>query len=196
MAKKKTTRKIRTKFTPKKKFFADEYLKDLNATKAAIRAGYSKRTAGSQGQRLLMDVDIKKYIKKAKAERSKRTKIDADWLLSRLAEEAEADVADLYNKSGGLKSVHEWPEIWRQGLVAGLDVHQEYADGAPDGVVMKIKISDRIRRLELIGKHVDVQAFSEKHEHTGPNGGPQEHVIIDKKEYAKIRQKMIDDDDC
>ena len=164
------------KLTAKQALFVEEYLKDLNATQAAIRAGYSEKTAKSQGQRLLTNVDIAKAIDSAKGERSERTKIDADWLLMRLAAEAYADIADLYDQSGALKPVHMWPEIWRKGLVAGIDVHQEYiyvdGDKVPDGVVTKIKLSDRIRRLELIGKHVDVGAFSEKHEHTGPNGGP------------------------
>ena len=192
--------KPKTVFTAKKKRFAEEYLIDLNATQAAIRAKYSKKTAKSQGQRLLTDVDVAAYIAKGKEERSERTKIDADWLLKRLADEAEADVADLYNDAGGLKPVHEWPEIWRKGLVAGLDVHQEYEyeDGRkiPDGMVMKVKLSDRIRRLELIGKHVDVQAFPNKVEVGGPNGGPIEQVVMDKDEYAEIRKKMIDKDEC
>ena len=160
-----------TRFTAKKKRFGDEYLIDLNATQAAIRAGYSKKTAHSQGPRLLEDVEVAAYIAKCKEERSKRTEIDADWLLKRLADEADADVADLYNDAGGLKPVHEWPEIWRKGLVAGLDTHQEYiydqGERIPDGYVMKVRLSDRIRRLELIGKHVDVQAFKDKVEHSG-----------------------------
>ena len=199
IAKKKVIDKPKTIFTAKKKVFAEEYLMDLNATQAAIRAGYSEKTAKSQGQRLLTDVDVAAYIAKGKEERSERTKIDADWLLKRLADEAEADVADLYNEAGGLKPVHEWPEIWRKGLVAGLDVHQEYEyeDGQkiPDGMIMKVRLSDRIKRLELIGKHVDVQAFPNKVEHSGPKGGPIEQVVLDKDEYKKMREEMIKDDD-
>jgi phage terminase small subunit len=51
-----------TKLTKKQRRFADEYLIDTNATQAAIRAGYSEKTARSQGQRLLTNVDIKQYI--------------------------------------------------------------------------------------------------------------------------------------
>ena len=162
------------KLNIKQQIFVDEYMKDSNATQAAIRAGYSEKTAYSQGQRLLKHVEVAEAVMTAKRKRSERTKIDADWLLTRLADEAEADVADLYTEEGSLKPIHEWPKIWRQGLVAGLDVHQEYeyVDGqqVPDGLVMKIKLSDRIKRLEMIGKHIDVQAFKDKVEHTGQIG--------------------------
>ena len=156
------------KLTPKQRAFVQEYLIDLNATQAAIRAGYSENTAQQASSRLLLNVVISGAIAEAKASRSKRTEIDADWVLARLAQEMEADVADLYDESGALKPVHKWPLIWRQGLVSGMDVEQQYAmvDGkqVPDGVVTKIKLpADRsIKRLELIGKHVAVQAFKDR----------------------------------
>lgn len=150
----------------KQRLFVDEYLKDLNATQAAIRAGYSENTASEQGSRLLGNVKVAAAIEEAKASRSERTKIDADWLLKRLADEAVADVADLYDENGGLKPVDEWPLIWRQGLVSGIEVEEIFEGRGEDrehvGRVRKLKLSDRIKRLELIGKHIDVQAFREK----------------------------------
>jgi len=150
----------------KQRRFVEEYLIDLNATQAAIRAGYSERTAHSQGPRLLENVGIIAAIEEAKAERSKRTKIDADWLLKRLADEATADIADLYDDDNNLKSVKDWPLIWRQGLVAGVEIDALYEGYGEDreqvGHTKKLKLSDRIKRLELIGRHVDVQAFKEK----------------------------------
>lgn len=158
--------------TPKQEAFCNEYLLDLNATQAAIRAGYSQRTAAKIGQENLIKPEIAKRIAEAKAERSERTQVNADWLLRRLAAEAEADIADLYEATtGALKPVHMWPPIWRKGLVAGVEVDQQYAyidgDKVPDGVVTKIKLSDRVKRLEMIGKHIDVAAFKETIEHKG-----------------------------
>lgn len=147
--------------------FIDEYLLDLNATQAAIRAGFSARTANRAGPRLLADERIAAAISAAQQARSERTKIDSDWVLARLAAEADADLADLYDEEGGLRPVHEWPEVWRKGLVAGIDVEEIKAEGVVVGVVRKIKISDRIKRIELIGKHVNVQAFREQVEHSG-----------------------------
>lgn len=149
--------------SPKQERFVEEYLIDANATQAAIRAGYSAKTAQVQSAQLLANPDIAAAIDAKRAERSERTQIDADWVLKRLAAEADADVADLYNQeTGALKPVHEWPLIWRQGLVAGIDVYEEKIEGVKIGETVKIKLSDRIRRLELIGKHIRVNAFQEQ----------------------------------
>ena len=147
--------------------FAKEYLLDLNATQAAIRAGYSERTAKQQGQRLLTNADVAKFVSDAQEARSKRTDIDADWVLRRLAEEAEADLSDIIGDDGEIRAVKDWPLIWRQGLVAGIDVQEVMIEGQKVGQTVKIKLSDRIKRLELIGKHVNVQAFREQVHQTG-----------------------------
>lgn len=153
--------------TPKQQRFVEEYLIDLNATQAAIRAGYSAKTARQIGDENLSKPVIAEAIGRAQAERSEKTRIDAEWLLTRLADETTADIADLYDEDGGLKPVHNWPLIWRQGLVAGLDVEEIRTEGAVVGIIRKLKLSDRVKRLELIGKHIDVQAFKDKVEHTG-----------------------------
>lgn len=150
--------------TPKQQRFVEEYLIDLNATQAAIRAGYAESGARTEGARLLANADITDAIATLKAERSEKVGIDAAWLLKRLADEAVADVNDLYTENGRIKPVKDWPMIWRQGLVAGLEV-ETIGEGA--GHLTKVKLSDRIKRLELIGKHIDVQAFKDKIEHSG-----------------------------
>ena len=153
--------------TAKQQRFVEEYLVDLNGTQAAIRAGYSAKTAYSQAERLLRNAEVQSAVMAAKQVRSEKTGIDAAWLLSRLAEESTADVADLYDEHGGLMPVHQWPLIWRQGLVAGLDVEEIREEGAVVGIIRKVKLSDRVKRLELIGRHVDVQAFKDKIEQSG-----------------------------
>lgn len=162
--------------TPKKARFVDEYLVDLNATQAAIRAGYSAKTAYSSGQRLLKDVGIQAALSKAQSSRSERTKIDADWVLTRLAEEADADLAELYDDNGDLKPVKDWPLVWRRGLVAGVEVDALFEGYGEDryqvGQVKKLKLSERIKRIELIGRHIGVQAFREQVGLTGKDGGP------------------------
>lgn len=146
--------------------FVEEYLIDLNATQAAIRAGYSAKTAKQQGQRLLTNVDVSEALAGAKMDRSERTRVDADWLLHRLSLEAEADMADLYDDAGKIKPVREWPLIWRQGLVAGVEtVRERGGDDDAISFVDKVKISDRAKRLELIGRHIGVQAFKDRVEH-------------------------------
>ncbi len=78
--------------TPRQARFVEEYLLDLNATQAAIRAGYSKKTAYSQGQRLLKHVEVAAAIQKAQEARSERTKIDQDWVIERLVGVYEASM--------------------------------------------------------------------------------------------------------
>ena len=148
--------------------FVEEYIKSLNATDAAIKAGYSEKTARSQGSRLLTNVDIQKAIQQAKAEREERTKIDADYVLKRLVEIDQMDVLDIMDDQMKIRPVNEWPKVWRQ-YVVNLE-NLELSDG--EGCFKKIKWPDKVKNLELLGKHVSVGAFKDKVEHTGANGGP------------------------
>lgn len=156
----------------KQRRFVEEYLIDLNATQAAIRAGYAPKSAEVTGHKLLRNAKVAAKLAEAQEARSKRTQVDADWVLRRLTDEATADLADIIDDAGSLRPVGEWPEIWRQGLVSGIDVHEEVVEGAKVGQTVKVKLSDRIKRIELIGRHVDVGAFKSTMEHTGKGGGP------------------------
>jgi len=158
--------------TDKQQRFVEEYLIDLNRTQAAIRAGYSEDTAESQGSRLMsMNVEVARAVKEALAARSERTQVDADWVLDRLTMEAQADLGDLYGDDGELLPVKKWPLIWRQGLVAGIESLEERDEtGAVIGMTRKVKLSDRVKRIELIAKHIDVGAFEEKVKHSGTMG--------------------------
>lgn len=169
--------------TAKQQRFVAEYPIDLNATQAAIRAGYSEKTAAEQASRLLTNVKVAEAIQAAMKARSERTQIDADWVLKRLARDATADLADLYTENGTLKPVHEWPIAWRTGLVAGIETVQERdgedAEGKPVyATVRKVKLLDRTKLVELIGKHVEVGAFKEKVEHSGEIKTPELKLVL------------------
>jgi len=169
--------------TAKQDRFVAEYLIDLNATQAAIRAGYSEKTAAEQASRLLTNVKVSEAVQAAMKARSERTEIDADWVLKRLARDATADLADLYDESGTLRPVKEWPLVWRTGLVAGVETIQERSGSDPDGnptfaTVRKLKLLDRTKLVELIGKHVDVGAFKEKVEHSGEIKTPELKLVL------------------
>jgi phage terminase small subunit len=107
----------------------------------------------------------------AQARCTDSARIDADWLLTRLAAEAEADLADLYDGNGDLLPIAEWPAIWRQGLVTDLEISALYEGTGKErkqvGHVKKVKFAERLRRLELIGKHIRINAFKEIVEHKG-----------------------------
>ncbi len=146
--------------TAKKRLFAKEYLVDLNATQAAIRAGYSAKTAASQGERLLRDVDVQALIQAGMAARSERTQINADYVLKRLVEIDQLDVLDILDNTGNFKPIMEWPKTWRQTL-SGVDL-QEIMLGDVETIIRKIKWPDKLRNLELLGKHVAVSAFRDQ----------------------------------
>lgn len=174
----------------RRQLFVAEYLKDLNGAQAALRAGYSPRSAKVQAAQMLAMPEVQAAIQEAQASRVDRVKIDADWVLTRLAEEADADLADLYDGDGLLKPVKDWPTIWRKGLVAGIDVEELFEGRGEDreqiGIVRRVRLSERIKRIELIGKHVGVQAFREQVGLSDSKGGPLQvelirRVIVDPK---------------
>jgi len=165
------------KLTPKQQLFCDEYLIDLNATQAAIRAGYSAKTAGSIGEENLKKPEIQECIQARMKERLERTKTDADYVLRRLVQIDEMDVADILNDDGSLKPVKEWPKVWRQ-YISGFEISEMFVGGGEDrqlvGLLKKIKWPDKLKNLELLGKHSHVGAFSEtiKHQFVDENGEP------------------------
>lgn len=156
--------------TPKQEAFVREYLIDLNATQAAIRAGYSAKTAEQQGARMLRNVKVAEAIAAAMQARSQRTEITADYVLNRLVEIDQMDVLDIMGENMALKPLSEWPLVWRRYL-SGLDLAEMFEGGGEQremvGILKKIKWPDKVRNLELLGKHVAVQAFKDKVEHSG-----------------------------
>ena len=137
--------------TPKQRKFVSEYLVDLNATQAAIRAGFSQKTARAQGQRLLTKVDIATAIAAAQAKREKRTEITQDRVVQELARIA----------FGNSRSVMSWGP---GGLVLrnSNDLNEDEAalvsevreTTTKDGGSMALKTHDKLKALELLGKHL------------------------------------------
>lgn len=167
------------KLTKKQKLFCDEYLIDLNATQAAIRAGYSKKSAESQGSRLLTNGKVVEYLAGKMAKRSEKVKVDADYVLNRLVEIDKMDLMDILDEDGSIKDVSRWPKVWRQFL-SGIDVSELFAGRGDQkkmvGIVKKIKWPDKVKNLEMIGKHIGVGAFKDvkdvKHSFLGADGKP------------------------
>ena len=101
------------KLSPKQERFAREYLLDLNATQAAIRAGYSPKTARSQGQRLLTNVDVQEFVRAAKTERADKVSVTAADVLKGVIE-----VTLLAREEGDLKTALKGLEL--QGKHLGM----------------------------------------------------------------------------
>lgn len=147
--------------TPKQKRFVAEYLIDLNATAAAKRAGYSEKTACEQAARLLANVKVQAAVQSAMQEREKRTEITQDMVLRETAKLAFFDIRKMFDNNGKPLDISKLDADTAAALV-GLDV-QDIADPDGDyvGYVKKYKMADKIKALELLGKHTG--AF-EKHD--------------------------------
>ncbi len=154
--------------TPNQERFVEEYLLDLNATQAAIRAGYSAKTANEQGSRLLANANVRDAIDAAKKARSERTEITADLILKELLMIARVDLAQAYDESGRLKNIHDIPEDVRRAI-AGIEVDELFEGHGEDrekiGDTRKVKFWDKPRALELLGKHLKL--FTDKLELSG-----------------------------
>ncbi|HBO1369387.1 TPA: terminase small subunit [Pseudomonas aeruginosa] len=147
--------------TKKQRLFVDEYLLDLNATQAAIRAGYSTRRATEIGYQLLQRPEVAQAIQAAMAERSKRTEVEADYVIRRLREIDEMDVLDILEDDGSFRSIRDWPKAWRQFL-SGIEIAELFEGRGDDrriaGVLRKVKWPDKLRNLELLSRHVGTES--------------------------------------
>lgn len=152
----------------RQELFCREYIKDLNGTQAAIRAGYSPKTADRMAYELLKKPEIQAFVLQSKAERVADVKVDANYVLKRLIEIDEMDVADILDDGGDFLPIRKWPKTWRTTL-SGLDI-AIINSGDTEAIIKKIKWPDKVKNLELLGKHIGVGAFTEKVDHTSSDG--------------------------
>jgi phage terminase small subunit len=178
--------------TEKQRRFVAEYLIDLNATQAAIRAGYSEKTAGSQGFDLLKKPEIADAIHSAMQDRAERTEITQDRVLAELAKLGFADIRKAVKWGDGIAVTD--PESGAVTISNGVAlVGSEEIDDDTAACIsevsqtaqgIKIKMHDKRAALVDIGRHLGM--FTDKTEITGKDGGPVqvqriERTIIDPK---------------
>lgn len=145
------------KLTAKQQRFVDEYLIDLNATQAAIRAGYSEKTAYSQGQRLLKNVETQTNIQNAMKKREEDIEITQAMVLKQLGRIAFSDVRKLFDADGKLVDLTMLDDDV-VAAIAGVDIFEEFSGYGENrmliGYTKKYKLSDKLKALEMIGKHL------------------------------------------
>ena len=153
--------------TEKQKRFVEEYLVDLNATQAALRAGYSERTAYSIGQENLKKSEIVKQIAERRAELQQETEITQQRVLKEYARLAFLDPRKLFHDDGRPKNITELDDDTAAALT-GLDVQEVYEGSGDDrefvGFIKKYKLADKKGALDSIAKHLGM--FVDKVEHT------------------------------
>ena len=139
------------KLTEKQQRFVDEYLIDLNATQAAIRAGYSAKTADAIGCENLTKPNIQEAISKAMAERSKRTGINQDRVVLELARIAFVNIKDVVDTDTG----EILSNASQDDLACIESIKFKQSDNQYGGSIEReVKISPKLKALELLGKHL------------------------------------------
>jgi phage terminase small subunit len=140
----------KAKLTEKQQRFVDEYLIDLNATQAAIRAGYSVKTANEQGSQNLAKLSIQQAIAKQMAERSKRTGINQDRVVLELAKIALVKMTDIVDSQGRIKSDASPDDL---ACIESVKYKESESDTG-SSVEREVKIASKLKALELLGKHL------------------------------------------
>ena len=188
---------------PKQERFAAEYLIDLNATQAAIRAGYSAKTAYSQGERLLRHVEVAQAVQAGQKARAVRTEITQDRVLQELARIAFFDIRQLYRPDGTMKDPTEMDADTAAAL-ASIEVREELERGTADeeadsqaaggaarrkrgelvgGYTIKTRVFDKVATLQLAMRHLGM--LNDKLGLSAPGGGPIETV-------SRVTRTIID----
>lgn len=138
------------KLTKKQKLFIDEYLIDLNATQAAIRAGYSVDTAAAIGCENLTKPNIQQAIAVAMAERSKRTGVNQDRVVLELAKIAFVKMTDIVDDHGRIKGTATDDDLACIESIKYKESDNEFGGS----VEREVKIGSKLKALELLGKHL------------------------------------------
>lgn len=145
------------KLTPKQKRFCQEFIIDSNATQAFIRAGFAPRSAHVHSCGMMAKPQIQDEIARLQMERAKRLELKADDVLLELLRLARVDLKAAYDENGNLKPVHEIPEDTRRAI-AGIEIEELFEGHGKDrkhvGTLRKVKFWDKVKSLELLGKHL------------------------------------------
>ena len=140
-----------TGLTPKQQQFVEEYLIDLNATQAAIRAGYSPKTAKSIGQENLTKPDVAAAVEAALAARSRRTQVTADMVLLELGRIGFSNMGHYARWDGNAVDLKCSDGMTEDALRCVAEVSQTVTE---HGGTVRFKLHDKPKALELLGRHL------------------------------------------
>lgn len=158
------------RLTAKQQAFVNEYIIDLNATQAAIRAGYSEDTAGAIGHENLNKPEISDAVQVGMDLRADRTRITADRVLVEVAKLGFSNIKNLFTEGGRLRNLNTLPDEVAASIQS-VEVVTKRVEGGEDHeveYVHKIKMADKKASLELLGKHLKL--FADRTELTGADG--------------------------
>jgi phage terminase small subunit len=142
---------------PNQKRFVEEYLVDLNGKRAAIRAGYSSRSAEVQGSRLLRNDKVKKALESAMKARSRRTKVTADRVVAELAKIAFANMCDYWSRSGETLDLSRIDQD-RMAAVEEIAVDETINSSGVLYRRTRVKLRDKVGALASLARHLGMAA--------------------------------------
>lgn len=172
------TEAVGAELTPRQQRFVEEYIIDLNATQAAIRAGYSPKNADVQGPALLGNLGIARAVAAAKEARSKVTGITALRVVAELEGLAFSSVSHyMQNPQTGILEAAPGAPANAMAAVSSVKYKTRTMGGADGEPVVlerevEFRLWDKPGTLKLAGRHVNVAGFYDKVEVSGPDGGP------------------------
>ena len=158
------------RLTAKQKRFANEYIIDLNATQAAIRAGYTSKYANTNANKLLQNTTLAEYIQGLMDERSRRTLVTQDKVVNELANIAFADISSFLKVKNNQVEVFDTDSIQHEMLAAIAEVKES-------NYGISIKLHDKLKALELLGRHLGM--FKDKVEVTADVNNPFEGLTTE-----------------
>lgn len=175
----------------------DEFQKPISQAEAYRRAFNASRmkpaTIDVKASELMSRDKMKVRVAALRAKVEEKCVIDASYVLKRLLEIDQMDVIDILEDDGSIKPIREWPKVWRQYL-SGFELADMFEGKGDDkelvGILKKIKWPDKVKNLELLGKHLQVGAFVEKVDHTSSDGSmtPSKNFTAD--EYVRAQAKL------
>ena len=174
-----------------KELFCHQYIaKAFDAGKAALAAGSKSKTPSQIGHAWLQEPEVRLRITQLQQESAKRLGVTSDFVLLRLLEIDEMDLVDIIDDEMNFKPFSEWPRVWTRFLSA-IDL-AEINEGKGDekqmvGILKKIKWPDKIKNLEMIGKHIDIGAFRERVTHDGNIS-----ASLDDEGYKEVSDRVAD----
>lgn len=143
--------------TDKQERFCQEYLIDLNATQAAIRAGYSEKTAHSIGNENLIKPEIQNRVAELKERLSETTQITQIQVIIEIAKVAFGDIANLFDESGALLPLHDMSQEAR-AVIASVKTYEEKSafgeETITQGTIREVKQWDKLKALDMLGRHL------------------------------------------
>lgn len=167
-SKTRSTKEIKDNLNEKQRLFAKEYLVDLNASKAALRAGYAAASAYNQGHELLKNEFVQSVIQEEMDKRAAKVDLSAEKVLTEILKLATSDLRKLFDDKGGLLPPEKWPDDVAAS-VSSIEIDELFDGFGQDrhqiGFTKKVRLWDKTKSLELLGRHLKL--FTDKLEVEG-----------------------------